>query len=178
MQEVWKDIVGYEESYQVSNLGNVKSLRREYSPNGGKRFTEEKLLKFGIHKDGYLQAHLSENGKTKTFLVHRLVAIHFLDKIYDKLEVNHIDGNKKNNLFSNLEWSNRSENMKHAFDNNLKTSRKMGNHKMAKLVLDLQTGIFYNCAREAAFAKSINYSTLVNKLSGWHKNNYTDLIYI
>jgi hypothetical protein len=178
MQEVWKDIVGYEGCYQVSNLGNVKALRRAYYPNGATKYTEEKLIKFGFDKSGYYRVTLSKENKIKTYLVHRIVALHFIDNTENKLEVNHVDGDKQNNKADNLEWMTRSENMYHAFNTGLKISRKLGNHKMAKMVLDLQTGIFYNCAKEAALAKCINYSTLVNKLTKWHKNNYTDLIYI
>lgn len=177
MQEVWRDIIGYEGLYQVSNIGNVKTLYREYSPNGAKRFTEEKILKSSKHL-GYLRVGLSCNGKFKTLLIHRLVALAFIPCVNNKLEVNHIDGDKSNNKINNLEWCNRNENLIHSFKNGLSKSRKLEEHKMAKIVLDLQTGVFYGCAKEAAKAKNINYSTLINKLSGWHNNNYTGLIYI
>ena len=114
VDEVWKDIVGYEGIYQVSNLGNIKSLSREAPmPNGGIRIIDELIKVPSIDNDGYYHVGLSKNGRTKTFTVHRLVALHFLDIEPAKNIVNHIDENKTNNRVSNLEWVTHTENMNH-----------------------------------------------------------------
>lgn len=110
MLEIWKDVPGYEGLYQVSNLGNVKSLN--YNKTGN-----EKILKQKIRKNtNYLVVCLCKKGLHKDKFVHRLVleafnpnkndTKSFKDEIinYDKLVVNHIDENKHNNCINNLEW--------------------------------------------------------------------------
>lgn len=104
MEEVWKDIPNYEGHYQASNLGRIKSLKRK-----------GRILKQGISHNGYLSVVLSKNGKVKTYRVHRLICNTFIDNHFNKPEINHIDGNKKNNKISNLEWCTCSENMIHAY---------------------------------------------------------------
>lgn len=120
--EIWKDIEGYEGLYQVSNLGNVRSLDRfVYDLNSNsksKRFKKGKLLKVRQTGKKYLSAFLSKNNILKKFFVHRLVAEHFIDKNnfkcmpsenrenikLDDLYINHIDENPLNNKANNLEW--------------------------------------------------------------------------
>lgn len=99
MAEEWKDITGYEGIYQVSSLGRVKSLVRK------------KILPVHNTSNGYFQVHLYRDGKAKYAYVHRLVADAFCDHgNQSQIEVNHIDGNRKNNIAVNLEWCTRSEN--------------------------------------------------------------------
>jgi len=173
MSEIWKDIEGYEGCYQISNYGNFKSLKREYFTNGARRFTEEKILKDRLSTDGYLRASLSLNGKIKNTTIHRLVAKTFIPNLENKPEVNHIDGNKKNNNFNNLEWVNRSEQMIHAMKNNLNNIRKNVEglpNPSNKLVIDYNTGIFYESAKQASIAKGIKYSTLKGMLTNRNSN--------
>lgn len=101
MKEIWKDIIGYEGHYQVSNLGNVKSLERK-DRLGNKR--KEKLLKSCTNPKGYHHVVLSLNGSTHHKSVHRLVAIAFIPNPHNYPQVNHIDENKANNCITNLEW--------------------------------------------------------------------------
>ena len=111
MEEVWKDVEGYEGFYQVSNLGRVKSLGRIIVTRYGKTQTiYERVLKIKIHKFGYLEVSLHSNGKSKTYKVHRLVAEAFIPNPDGLLEVNHIDENKSNNRVDNLEWCSSSYN--------------------------------------------------------------------
>ena len=103
MTEIWKDIVGYEGLYQVSNLGNVKRLKG-YKGRGKGYIVEEHLIKPSISSNGYQNVVLCKNGKTKTFTMHRLVAIAFLYNSDNLPQVNHKDKNKLNNWVDNLEW--------------------------------------------------------------------------
>ena len=105
--EVWKDIEGYEGLYQVSNLGNIKSLKRNTA--------HERILIPRVGRDGYKYVGLSKNGICKSKKIHRMVAETFLPNINDLPQINHIDGNKLNNKLENLEWCNASYNQKHAY---------------------------------------------------------------
>lgn len=107
INEFWKDIIGYEGLYQVSNLGNVKSLN--YHRTG-----QEKLLSLRISSHGYLLINLYKDGKYICHSVHRLVAEAFLPNTNNYPEVNHIDKNKLNNNVDNLEWCTRKYNQNHA----------------------------------------------------------------
>ena len=100
MEEIWKDKKDYEEHYQVSNCGRVKSIR----------FGKERILKPVPNSFGYLFVKLCKDGKAKAFTVHRLVAEAFLDNPNNYKEVNHKDENKTNNVVTNLEWCDRKYN--------------------------------------------------------------------
>ena len=97
MREIWRDIKDYEGLYKVSNFGRVKSLN--YRNTG-----REKILQLNKTKNGYIRVCLWKDGKTKAFLVHRLVALAFIDNIDLKPCVNHIDEDKTNNSVENLEF--------------------------------------------------------------------------
>ena len=96
MQEIWKSIQGFENTYMISNLGNVKSLSRPY--------TKGKLIKPHKHKRGYLYCCLSQNGKVYNRRIHILVAKAFIPNPNNLPEINHKDENKSNNIVTNLEW--------------------------------------------------------------------------
>lgn len=119
--EEWRDIVGYEESYQVSNLGRVKSLARGiFEINGKQRVSKEKILKSKRISSGYRAVILYKDRKEKTMYIHRLVAQSFLQNDNNYTDVNHKDGNKENNCVENLEWVTRSYNIKHAYNAGLR----------------------------------------------------------
>jgi hypothetical protein len=111
--EIWKPIQGFESLYEISNLGNVKSLDKPLNRLDSKKLRKEKLIKQVIRK-GYLRVGLSKDGFRKFFTVHRLVAMAFMPNGNFSLTINHKDGNKRNNLIENLEWCTRSEQIKHA----------------------------------------------------------------
>lgn len=102
--EQWKDIEGYEGLYQVSNLGNVKSLNRTSIKEGRDYRVKEKILKTFLCSSGYPTVVLSNNGKKETLMVHRLVALHFIPNPHKYEQINHKDENKNNNNVDNLEW--------------------------------------------------------------------------
>lgn len=115
--EVWKDILGYEGLYQVSNYGNVKTLSRiKSAPRGLTVVTKEHLLRQSKNKFGYLNVVLQKEGtKRKTTLVHRLVAFAFIPNIKYFPQVNHINRNKEDNYMDNLEWVDNRENVTYRF---------------------------------------------------------------
>jgi len=112
-KEIWKDIPNYKGYYQVSNLGNVKSLKRVVYKSNGRTYTvKERILKANIDTTGYLVVQLSKDWKAKTFQVHKLVAMAFLGHKrcgYERV-VHHIDNNSKNNRLDNLEVVTQREN--------------------------------------------------------------------
>lgn len=113
--EIWKDVVGFEGLYQVSNLGRIKSL----SKNVGFYFRKEKILSNCYQNNGYLVVNLSKKTEVSRKSIHRLVAQAFIPNPERKAQVNHKDGNKQNNCVSNLEWCTDSENKRHAFKTGL-----------------------------------------------------------
>ena len=103
--EEWKDIEGYEGIYQVNSDGRVKSLDRIISGYHTNNFhARGRIIKPTICVNGYAEVHLCRNGKRKVFLIHRLVAKHFIPNPDNLPEVNHKDENPKNNAAYNLEW--------------------------------------------------------------------------
>ena len=164
VKEVWKDIKGFEGLYAISNKGNVKSLK------------SGKILK-PYDNDGYYRITLNKGGKSKRFLVHVLVVIHFIgDKPFKNAQINHKDLNKHNNCVTNLEWVTPSDNVKHAIKNikgraeRLKADmRKIGKKyghlgieasKKPVVQIDKDTGkiiAVYESAREAYKQTGVNY---------------------
>lgn len=122
VMEKWKYIEGYEGIYQVSDLGRIRSVDRYVKHSRGefKKPKKGKVLKqCDTSKSNYTTINLSKNGKTKTYYVHRLVALAFCVKEEGKNYVNHIDGNTRNNNYRNLEWCTAKENSRHMVKNGL-----------------------------------------------------------
>jgi len=113
--EIWENIAGFENFYQISNFGNVKSLSRHAKNHSGfKKTLKEKMLKTHISKTGYYVVDLKKEDVRKTFKVHRLIAFSFIENPKKLPFINHIDGNKLNNNIENLEWVSNRENCCHA----------------------------------------------------------------
>lgn len=167
--EIWKPIIGYEDKYMISNFGRVKSLST-YENN--QHSMQEKILKPIVYSNGYCVVSL----RKKRFFVHRLVATHFLLPIKDKLQVNHIDGDKKNNRVDNLEWVNASENLKHAFkiglkhsSNKQKQAMMLVNRNKRKKVSMLLNGVslnIFNSITEAEHYLGVNRSHISDVCKG------------
>ena len=116
-KEIWVDVKEYEGLYQVSNLGRIKSLYRVVVRKGRNYTISEKILKSTLG-EFYSVVGLYKNGKLKTFRIHKLVAIHFLENPENKATVNHINGIKTDNRVCNLEYSTHRENTNHYFKSN------------------------------------------------------------
>ena len=110
MREVFEDLKGYEESYQISDFGRIFTKRRLV----GNQIYYGRELVPQLTNDGYLKVTLCKDGKCKKFYLHRLVAIQFINNNTNLPQVNHKDGNKLNNIVTNLEWCTKSENQNHA----------------------------------------------------------------
>lgn len=128
--EAWKDVVGYEGLYQVSNTGKVRSLNY-------KRQNKTKILKSFKTYRGYYRVSLIKDKKKKDVFIHRLVAKAFLAGMPEKTYINHKNGNKADNRLTNLEWCTQSENINHAYDTGLKKKyfgKRHWNYKNGKYV--------------------------------------------
>ena len=152
MNEIWKDISGYEGLYQVSNLGRVKSL-----PRKGTRTRKERILK-ELTSRKYLSINLYKDGQLKTFTIHRLVAEAFIENTNNLPEVNHKDENKLNNIADNLEWCTRSYNI------NYKNRNKKAAEKLSLMVMQFDKQFrlirIYDSLTEAYKETKIPYSNI------------------
>lgn len=134
MKEFWKPVKNFEGLYEISNLGNVKTLKRTWrvlnyqSKKYQTMYNKEKLMNCVISKTGYKQVVLMKNNKKTFKLIHRLVAEAFINNTENKPCVNHKDGNKLNNNVNNLEWCTYKENNIHAWKNGLPKSYLKGKY--------------------------------------------------
>lgn len=145
--EFWKDIEGYEGLYQVSNIGQVKSL------------ISNKILKPAPTKDGYLTVILCKNGKKKHFRVHRLVAAAFLPNEDELPEVDHINGDRADNRVCNLQWISNIENNR----------KKETGIMIPRRVICVETGEIFETVTDAAKAVNRDRTTMSRHLMGRNK---------
>lgn len=114
--ETWRQVVGFEGIYEVSDNGNIRSVDR-FVPNRKNKFNKGNNLKLKISNFGYARVGLCDGYSQKFRFVHRLVAFAFIPNPDNKPYINHIDGNKLNNCIENLEWVTAKENKDHASKN-------------------------------------------------------------
>lgn len=153
--EVWKPITGYEDLYQISNLGRVKRNAREW--RSGKNGCTYKKLEESIVTQrtltyGYNICTLCKDGVKKSYRVHRLVAFEFCDGYKDGLVVNHKDGNKSNNISTNLEWITSKENAQHSVN----VLNNHYYHKYSKKEIQIMENMFADGMRPVEIAKELN----------------------
>jgi hypothetical protein len=158
MTEIWKDIVGYEGLYQVSNLGRVKSLTRNDKLG---RIHNGRILTLSTNKHGYSQVSLCNCGRVAKFEVHRLVALAFLDNPYNLSDVNHRDGVRSNNCVVNLEWCSRGYNINYSVDVFHKHSRNT-----PVVVISDGEVVTFGSMRKAELYMGLPFHTLKRKERG------------
>lgn len=175
-QEVWKEVTGYEGYYEVSSLGNIRSVDRVNSI--GRQY-KGRNIKSRVDKAGYKDVMLSKDGTQKRFKVHRLVALAFIENPFNLSQVNHIDEVKDNNNVDNLEWCSDRYNKNHGTlplkrksngikqgttiiltkSNNVKVYHSI---KQAALCLNVPRSLIYYCLKNNTLLKG--YS--VEKVGG------------
>lgn len=167
MEEIWKDIDGYDGLYQVSNLGNIRSLDVLVNCRGcGKRIRKGRVLKQKIDKYGYYCVCLCENNKRKYFTVHRLVAQAFLPNPDNLPQVNHKDENKLNNRVDNLEYCTNKYNTNYGTAIQRSAKRRINHPSSSKQVSQYtKDGNFvaeYPSSKEACRQTGINFTNINN----------------
>lgn len=177
--EIWKDIPDYEGLYLVSNWGRIKSLSRVVNCKGGQKTNKERIRK-DCNSHGYRNITLWKEKRSHSFLVHIVVAKAFLSNPDNLPQVNHIDGDKTNNYYKNLQWCTCSENMQHAADNGLLTLSWVGKsyekHPKSKPIAqyDLSDSLIRNwsSATEAADSLKLNRGNINKSLMGEQKTSF------
>lgn len=154
----WRDVVGYEGLYKVSEYGDVIALN--YLNKGEKRLINQRK-----RKSGYMQVNLYKNGRSETLLVHRLVATAFCEGAEYFSEVNHIDEDKTNNHYSNLEWCSHNYNMSYG------TRNERAVDATRKKVKCVELDMIFNSVSEAAEYMCSGTSTISNCLVGRYKTS-------
>lgn len=149
---ILKDIPGYEGLYAISRDGRVYSYRFS------------RFFNLNRKNNWYVQVRLCKDKIQTPIRVHTLVAAAFLHKPDHCTEVNHKNGIKTDNRVENLEWVCRSENIKHSYSVLGRIPVTGANHPKHRLILDLQTGIYYDSSTEAAYAKGISKAKLLNSM--------------
>ena len=165
MEEIWKDIPGYEGYYQVSNMGRVSSVKRiiPHNSKDGRcilRTIRPRIIKMGLNCNGYYSLMLHKNGNATRFTVHRLVANAFLGNPDDGMTVNHKNGVRTDNRVENLEWCSQSDNILHA-SRILHTLTYHG-----KAVRCVETGEEFKSIKEAARHYGVADTNLGNSIRG------------
>ncbi len=174
MEEIWKDINGYEGIYQVSNYGRVKSLDRFVNgSHNNLKPVKGKILKAEKTKWGYLQVSLCRAGlKHQRYKVHRLVADAFIPNPQNLPQVNHKDEDKTNNRLDNLEWCDGFYNQRYGTCSERKhiklTNHPLKSIKVEQLTKDGEHIEYYPSAKEAARQTGISQGNISCVCCGRH----------
>lgn len=161
MEEIWKDIIGYEGLYQISSLGRVRSLDKTIiTKHGHKRTFKGQIIKPNISA-GYYSVNLHHKGKAKTIRIHRLLAIAFLEGYKPGLVVNHKDENPLNNDLSNLEWCTQKYNVTYGTSKSKQIETLEKNGHLRPVVLN---GVKYRSTSEARKKNHLDGRDLYRKI--------------
>lgn len=179
VNERWKDIPGWEGKYQVSSIGNVRTLDYTITnKNGIKRGYKARTLRVKIGPYGYHYVTLYKNDKPYRRRVHRLVALAFIQNPYGYPQINHIDGDKTNNRIENLEWCTPFMNVHHAYSTGLISKDNISRASKRKVLVTSPNGyeLVFESVREAAafigYAFDTGLSMAIHKRGGLAKNGY------
>ena len=161
--EIWKNVVGFEEQYEISNLGNLRSKERFVKHwRGGERKYKSNFKNIRLNDKGYFRCNLKNEGKRYDFTIHRLVALAFIPNEENKPFINHKNGIKTDNRVENLEWCNQSENVTHAVKNRLIKTKltdeqakkifnsQLSNRKLAE-IYDINHSIVWRIKNKKAY---------------------------
>lgn len=135
MEEIWKDVVGYENYYQVSNLGNVRSKDRVVNTWHGVILKKGRMIKQSICNNGYYSVCFQVNNIKKQCLVHRIVAQAFIPNLDNMPYINHKDENRLNNNIENLEWCTAKYNINYGTCKERRNETKRDKCKLSKTTL-------------------------------------------
>lgn len=169
-QVIWRPVVGFEDRYEVSNDGRVRSIDTYVNCRGGKtRLSKGRMKPLYRNNRGYVIVSLCRDNKATYSLVHRLVAEAFISNPHNKPQVNHIDGDVRNNHAGNLEWVTDNENKVHSSVSVGGTQRP----KKAVVVTRKLTGetFHFNGLREAERAFNLDHGTVMKVLKGKYRTH-------
>ena len=184
MKEIWKDIKGYEDFYQVSNMGRIKSKSRPYTTNYYKpgKIKEEKILNPFSSRGGYLVVDLRKDGKRKNVSIHQLVATAFIPNPENKSQVNHKKGIKRDNRVTELEWATPKENVVHSYETGLKVNYRSSSHYRSNglMIIDYKKKktISFPNARCASEYLGVSAGTVWRYLHGIRRHSTYNFFYI
>ncbi len=165
MQNKWKEIVGYENYYEISSDGYVRAKQRKVKSRYGYRTIKSKILKPCIDRDGYYKITLCKNNIKKTKTIHRLVAEAFLENPYNLPVINHKDENKLNNNVSNLEWCTVKYNTNYGDGIEKRASKR----RVPIIAINNNITLYFSSIREAEIKLNLHHSNIVSCLQNKRK---------
>lgn len=163
MEENWKPVIGFEGQYEVSDKGNVRSLRRLIEGKSGTKYYRDGCILKPQTSSSYAQVYLTVDGKQKWFKVHRLVAEAFIPNPDNLPCINHKDENKLNNSVDNLEWCD------YEYNSNYGTAKE----RMSKTLHEIRQKQFQKKLDDLGMTRE---EYIINRRKEYYKNNREKII--